>query len=189
MAHFQRLICLYFPPNVPTAKNQYRKFEINIPRNGIGIYIFPRLTGCLFCCRKYVDRSWEYINPSQTHVNVEIWTEAAQFPEKEYINGIFVAVPFKWNHMNMNPRVAWCGCWGRIPRDRSPRRRPCPPGGGVAPGRTGSGRARDQNTPARSCRKSLINIIHEKTTLSEVFTRSATFSTTGVFYLWAGLLE
>jgi hypothetical protein len=26
------------------------------------------------------------------HMNVEIWTEAAQFPEKEYINGIFLAV-------------------------------------------------------------------------------------------------
>ena len=25
-------------------------------------------------------------------MNVEIWTEAAQFPEKEYINAIFVAV-------------------------------------------------------------------------------------------------
>jgi hypothetical protein len=25
-------------------------------------------------------------------MNVEIWTEAAQFPEKEYINVIFVAV-------------------------------------------------------------------------------------------------
>jgi hypothetical protein len=38
-------------------------------------------------------RSWEYINRSQTHtVNVEIGTEAAQFPEKEYLNGIFVAV-------------------------------------------------------------------------------------------------
>jgi hypothetical protein len=32
------------------------------------------------------------INRSQTHANVEIGTEAAQFPEKEYINGIFVAV-------------------------------------------------------------------------------------------------
>ncbi len=30
------------------------------------IYIFPRSI-CLFCCRKYVDRSWEYINRSQTH--------------------------------------------------------------------------------------------------------------------------
>jgi len=26
------------------------------------------------------------------HMNVEIGTEAAKFPEKEYINGIFVAV-------------------------------------------------------------------------------------------------
>ncbi len=26
------------------------------------------------------------------HMNVEIGTEAVQFPEKEYINGIFVAV-------------------------------------------------------------------------------------------------
>ncbi len=29
-------------------------------------YIFPRWV-CLFCWRKYVDRSWEYINRSQTH--------------------------------------------------------------------------------------------------------------------------
>jgi hypothetical protein len=26
------------------------------------------------------------------YMNVEIWTEAAQFPEKEYIDGIFAAV-------------------------------------------------------------------------------------------------
>jgi hypothetical protein len=38
----------------------------------------------------YVDRSWEYINRSQTHVEIE--TEAAQFSEKEYLNWIFVAV-------------------------------------------------------------------------------------------------
>ncbi len=30
------------------------------------IYIFPRSV-CLFCWRKYVDRSWDYINRSQTH--------------------------------------------------------------------------------------------------------------------------
>ncbi len=43
-----------------------------------------------------MDRSWEYTNRSQTHecVNVEIGTEAAKFKEKEYINGIFVAVYF-----------------------------------------------------------------------------------------------
>jgi hypothetical protein len=47
----------------------------------------------LICCRKYVDRSWEYINRSQAQeCDVETGTGAAQFPEKEYINGIFVAV-------------------------------------------------------------------------------------------------
>ncbi len=30
------------------------------------IYIFWQSI-CLFCCRKYVDRSWEYINRPQTH--------------------------------------------------------------------------------------------------------------------------
>ncbi len=30
------------------------------------IYIFPGSV-CLFCCRKYVDRSWEYKNRPQTH--------------------------------------------------------------------------------------------------------------------------
>ncbi len=32
-----------------------------------------------------MDRSWEYINRSQTH---ECGNEATQFPEKEYLNGI-----------------------------------------------------------------------------------------------------
>ncbi len=41
---------------------------------------------------KYVDQSWEYINRSQKHMNMEIGSEAAQFPEKEDINGIFLAV-------------------------------------------------------------------------------------------------
>ncbi len=64
-----------------TAKNQCRKFEKNIPRKRIArpqsqfphspvsvsdLYIFP-LSLRLFFCRKYEDRSWEYINRSQTH--------------------------------------------------------------------------------------------------------------------------
>jgi hypothetical protein len=43
--------------------------------------VFPGSV-CLFCCRKI----------THIHMNVEIGTEDAQFPEKEYINGIFVAV-------------------------------------------------------------------------------------------------
>ncbi len=41
---------------------------------------------------KYVDRSWENINRSQKHMNMEIGSEAEQFSENEYIYGIFLAV-------------------------------------------------------------------------------------------------
>ncbi len=91
--------------NLYTAKTKYRNFETNLPRKGIlgrvsvpistfmrlwVIHIFPRSV-CLFCWRKYVDRSWDYINRSQTH-ELGIGADAALFPEKEYISGIFVAV-------------------------------------------------------------------------------------------------
>ncbi len=79
-----------------TAKNKYRQKRnctAIVPVSTFmylwAIYILPPSI-CLFCCRKYVDRSWKYINRSQTHECGG--TEAAQFPEKEYINGIFVAV-------------------------------------------------------------------------------------------------
>ncbi len=46
---------------------------------------------------KYVDRSWEYICNTLTDTWMwKIGSKAAQFPEKEYINGIFVAV---WKHV------------------------------------------------------------------------------------------
>ncbi len=35
-------------------------------------------------------------------MNVEIWTEPAQFPEKEYINGIFDAVYEMMKHKVFN---------------------------------------------------------------------------------------
>ncbi len=66
---------------VLTAKNQYRKFETKFPEKELrghspnfqihlsvsDLYpVFPRSI-CLFCCRKCMDRSWEYINHPPTH--------------------------------------------------------------------------------------------------------------------------
>jgi hypothetical protein len=45
------------------------------------------------------------------HLNVEIGTETAQFPEKEYINGIFAAV-YTWQYLGqekMAPTVGHLG--------------------------------------------------------------------------------
>jgi hypothetical protein len=41
---------------------------------------------------KYVDRSWDNINRSQTHIMWKLVLDAAQFLFWEYINGIFIAV-------------------------------------------------------------------------------------------------
>ncbi len=97
--------CLGSPSTkIRTAKTQYRKFETNIPRKGV-VRPQSQIPQSCSCVRfiYYHDRSafsaagnmWTdpgniCINRSQTH-NVEIGTEAAQFPEKEYINGCFVA--------------------------------------------------------------------------------------------------
>ncbi len=58
---------------IPKIRNKYsqkRNCATIVPISAFmrlwSIYIFPRSI-YLFCCRKYVDRSWEYINRSQTH--------------------------------------------------------------------------------------------------------------------------
>ncbi len=60
----------------------------------LAIYVFPRSI-CLFCCRKYMDRSWEYINRSQTHECVN-WDWGRAIPRKGILNGILLAVQGLW---------------------------------------------------------------------------------------------
>jgi hypothetical protein len=88
----------YCKERIPKLRNKYSQ-----KRNCAGtvlistfmclwaIYIFPPSI-CQFCCRKYVDRSFAH-----RHMNVEIGTEAGQFPEKN-INGIFLAVRWDGGH-------------------------------------------------------------------------------------------
>jgi hypothetical protein len=79
---------LHCKDKIPKFRNKYsqkRNIGASVPISTFMhlrvIYIFPRSV-CLFCWRKYVYRT----------MNVEIGAEAALFPEKEYLSGIFVAV-------------------------------------------------------------------------------------------------
>ncbi len=56
-------------------------------------YIFPGSV-CLFCYRE-ICGLFMGLYKSLTYMNVEIGTVATQFPEKEYINGIFIAVHYR----------------------------------------------------------------------------------------------
>ncbi len=66
------------------------------------LHIYIARIGLSILRQKYVDRSWEHINHSQTH-ECGNWAEAAQFPEKEYINGIFFAVSYRKKHLTQSP--------------------------------------------------------------------------------------
>ncbi len=58
-----------------TAKTKFRKFMCLWTN-----YIFPRWV-CLFCCRKYVERSWDYINRSQKN-ECGNWDRGSAIPRK-----------------------------------------------------------------------------------------------------------
>ncbi len=65
--------------------SQKRNYVATVPISTImclwAIYTFPRSI-CLFRCKKYVDRTWECINRSQTHECVN-WDWGRAIPRKE----------------------------------------------------------------------------------------------------------
>ncbi len=71
-------------PKIWNKYSQERNIWVSVPISTFmclwANYIFPRWV-CLFCWRKYVDWSWEYINRSQTHECVN-WGWGRVIPRK-----------------------------------------------------------------------------------------------------------
>jgi hypothetical protein len=67
------IVGIHCKDKIPKFRNKYSQkmnIGVSVPISSFmhlwAIYISPR-SACLYCWRKYVDRSWDYINRSQTH--------------------------------------------------------------------------------------------------------------------------
>jgi hypothetical protein len=64
--HHHGLLCHgHHQSTIPPYQNTNYPYYFHVSVSDL-LYIFPGSI-CLFCCRKYVDRSWESINRAQTH--------------------------------------------------------------------------------------------------------------------------
>ncbi len=69
------------------------------------IYTFPGSV-CLFCCKKYVDWSWEYINRSQTH-KCGNWYWGHAIPRKGIYRCNFLCSAYNLRPSGFNNACAW----------------------------------------------------------------------------------
>ncbi len=108
---------LHCKDKIPKFQNKYsqkRNISVSVPISTFMclwvIYIFPPKV-CLFCWRKYVDRSWDYINRSQTH-ECGIWGWGRAIPRKGIhkwdfrcsVVQIYAFIP------GFDDHIGWCPC-------------------------------------------------------------------------------
>ncbi len=79
------------------------------------IFISPGSV-CLFCWREICGPILGIYKIAHWHMNVEIGTEAALFPEREYINGTFLAVYLARKLVNLATNI--CGLDIQVNRRR-----------------------------------------------------------------------